>query len=326
MYKEQLKENLDKYKKEIQNYVVDSNLALELIDSPVLRNNIKSEINGQKKYFYDITKNRPNEIAGAFLEEGTSKDLNRRVNISDSYPESRIEEDNWEYNRHSEVEKEATGNVFSLGKRGFNLVVWISPDDGGDVYKEGRLNVEFPVFGENEWSFYGRHVPLTYNEIESFKLAQRLLKNGGISMESIVDIKDVRQQPIGFKINESSDWIKKCKKLMPEFMNIWDFIESGDDIKNKIKVEKDVMIAMEKADGNNHLFESIMATMGNEINADGGHGSSWNGGVEMVGMIVSINEKGEISYRLGRVDDLTFCKKCGCYYSGESCPNPRCKR
>lgn len=284
----------------------------------------KEQLLADKK-FYDINKNGLSEIAGAFLEEGTDTDLRKRINISDLYPESRIEEDNWEYNKHSEVEKEATINVFELGRRGFNLVVWISPDDGGDVYKEGRLNIEFPVFGENEWAFYGRHAPLTYSENESFELAMRLVENGGVSIESITSKSELRQQPIGFKINEAEEWIKKCKELMPEFMNIWDFIESGDDIKNKIKVEKDVMMAMEKADGDNYLFESIMARMGNEINADGGHGSSWGSGGESIGMIVSINEKGEISYRIGRVDDLTFCKKCGCYYSGDHCPNPRCK-
>jgi len=274
----------------------------------------------ENKKFYDINKNSLSDIAGAFLEEGTVLDLRKRINISDLYPESKIEKDNWEYNEHSEEEKEATTNIFDLGRKGFNLVVWISPDDGGRVYKEGRLNIEFPVFGQNEWAIYGRHVPLLCNMNDSFELAKGLLENGGVSIESIVDVESVRRQPIGFKIKETNDWVKECKKLMPEFMEIWDFMENGEDIENKLKMEKDVKIAIEKADGDNYLFESIMARMGNEINAEGGHGSSWNSANNNIGIIMSVNSDGGISYRVGNTEGLTHCKKCDCWYSGEKCP------
>lgn len=274
----------------------------------------------ENKKFYNIKENSLGEIAGAFLEEGVRQNLNERINVSDLYPESKIEKDNWEYNEHSEEEREATTNVFGLGRKGFNLVIWISPDDGGKVYKEGRLNIEFPVFGQNEWAIYGRHVPLLCDMNDSFELAKRLLENGGVSMESIDDIESVRRQPIGFNLEEVDDWIKECRRLMPEFNEIWDFMERGGDIENKIKMEKDVRIAMEKANGDNYLFESIMARMGNEINAEGGHGSSWNSANSGVGMVVSVNSNGEISYRLGNTEGLTHCEKCGCYYSGDKCP------
>jgi len=270
--------------------------------------------------FYDINKNSLGEIAGAFLEEGIFTDLRKRINTSDLYPESSIEKSGWEYNEHSEEEKEATINVFDLGKKGYNLVVWISPEDGG-IYKEGRLNIEFPVFGENEWAIYGKHVPLLCDKNESFELAKRLLENNGSSIEKIDDIDNVRRQPIGFKIEEIDNWIEECKKLMPEFMEIWNFIESGEDVENKIKMKKDVFFAMEMADGDNYLFESIMARMGNNINDEGGHGSSWgNQENNGMGIIVSVDSNGEISYSLGNTEGLNYCKKCGCYYSGEKCP------
>lgn len=274
----------------------------------------------ENKKFYDIRRNGISEIAGAFLEERIDLDLKNRINISDLYPENRIEKDRWEFNRHSEAEKKATINVFELGKRGFNLVVWISPDDDGKVYKEGRLNIEFPVFGQNEWAIYGKHVPLLCDGPESIKLAENLLKNGGESVDLITDIESLRRQPIGFKIEETNDWVKKCKQLMPQFMDIWDFIESGEDVENKIKMEQDVRLAMEEADGDNCLFESIMAEMGNQINQEGGHGSSWNNGR---GMIVSVNANGETSYTFGSTEGLTFCEKCACWYAGSKCP--KCK-
>ena len=278
-------------------------------------------MNLENKKFYDINQNSLGEIAGAFLEERANDlDLRNRINISDLYPESNIEKDDWEYNGHSEEEKEATVNVFALGKKGYNLIVWISPDDGGKIYQEGRLNIEFPVFGKNEWALYGKHVPLLCDENESFELVKRLLKNNGKSIESINNKESVRQQPIGFRIEEIDGWIQECKKLMPEFMDIWDFMENGEDVENKIKMKKDVQLAMEEADGDNYLFENIMARMGNEINAEGGHGSSWNSGNSEMGIIVSVGANGELVYMLGNTDNLKHCEKCDCYYSGDKCP------
>ena len=294
--------DINKYRNQSQNYLVFGNNALDL-DSD--------------KKFYDIRKNNIREIAGVFLEEGIISDLRKRINISDLYLESDIENSNWEYNLHSEAEKEATKNVFALGKQGCNLVIWISPEDEKGIYKEGRLNIEFPVFGENQWSMYGRHVPLLCNREQSFELAKKLLENNGVSIDSVTDIEDVRCQPIGFRINKINDWLSVCKRLMPEFIDIWDFIKEGKDVENKLKMEKDVTLAIEGANGDNYVFEEIMTRMGNDINQEGGCGSSWNNGM---GMIVSVDGKGQFSFRLGYTEGLNFCNKCGCWYSGNRCP------
>lgn len=278
----------------------------------------------EKKYFYDINENDPSEIAKAFTEERVTSDLTKRITISNLYEESRVEVDNWAFNEHSEQERKATVNVFDLGKKGYNLVVWISPDDGEKgVYKEGRLNIEFPVFGKKEWAIYGRHLPLLCNRIESVELAKRLLENGGVSIEPITDAESTREQPIGFKIEETDKWIKECKELMPEFMDIWNFIEEGKDEENKIKMEKDVKIAMEKANGDNYLFEMLMAQMGNEINSEGGHGSSYGFGSDR-GIVAVIDSDGRVSYQLGNTEGLTHCEDCNIFYSGNVCP--ACKR
>jgi hypothetical protein len=298
-----------------QEYLINGNNALQL-DFAVMP---ELRVIDSRKKFYNINKNGLGEVAGAFLEEGVDDDPRKRINISELYPESRIELDRWEYNEHSAAEREATVNVFNLGKNGHNLVIWISPEDG-KTYKEGRLNILFPVFGDNGWSMYGRHVPLVCNGPESLELANRLLENSGVSIESIDDLESLRQQPIGFKIEKTDDWIKICKDLMPEFMEIWNFIEDGNDVKNKNRMERDVLSAMEIADGDNRLFESIMARMGNRINAEGGHGSSWNSSNNGMGVIVSVNSNGELSYKLGNTEGLKLCQHCGCYYEGNKCP------
>lgn len=298
--------NISKYNKSDQNYVIFGNNALDLGV-------------GEKK-FYDIRKNNVREIAGVFLEEGVVGDVRQRINISDLYFESDIEKCSWEYNIHSDAEKEATKNIFALGKQGCNLVIWISPEDENGVYKEGRLNIEFPVFGDKEWSIYGRHVPLLCNREETFELAKRLLENSGMSVSLITEIENIRRQPIGFRIDNIDDWIDVCKDLMPEFVDIWDFIEKGKDSENKLNMEKEVMLAIEKSDGNNYVFEEIMALRGNKINQEGGCGSSWNNNTYGFGMIVSKSLGGEVSFKLGNTEGLIFCKKCGCWYDGDKCP------
>ena len=295
--------SVDIYGNHDQSYDVFGNNALNL------------DVSNHK--FYDIRKNKVSEIAGVFLEEGVISDLRKRINISDIYLESDIEKSNWEYNLYSEVEKEATENVFALGKQGCNLVVWISPEDEVGIYKEGRLNIEFPIFGDNEWSMYGKHVPLLCNREQTFELVKRLLENDGVSINSITDIEDIRCQPIGFRIDKINNWLSVCKRLMPEFINIWDFIEGGKDVENKLKMEREVVLAIEEADGDNYVFENIMAKMGNRINQVGGCGSSWN---KSKGMTVSVNSIGELSFSLGNTEGLSFCKKCGCWYSGDKCP------
>lgn len=276
-------------------------------------------LNDQKKYFYDIRKNSTEEILRVFIEESRSNVITERVNDSLPYAEEMIVRSNWEYNKHSEAEKEATMNVFSLGKLGCNLVVWISPDDGGDVYKEGRLNIEFPVFNKNgDWSIYGKHMPLFWNKEESVELAKRLLKCGGMSLKELNDSEDVRRHPIGFAIENTDEWIEKCRELIPEFNEVWNFIENGGDVENQEKMKRDVLEAMEQADGDNYLFEWLMKGMGNEINQEGGHGSAWGGGER--GIIVTVDADGNLSYRFGSTEGLNYCSKCDCYYSGDKCP------
>lgn len=278
----------------------------------------------EKRYFYDIGRSSIDDIYRVFIEEGTSHDITRRVNDSQPYTEGMIVRNNWEYNRHAETEKQATINTFLLGKMGCNLVFWISPDDGGDLYKEGRLNIEFPTFGIEEWSLYGKHMPLFWNGDESMELAKRLLESGGVSLREIKNVEDLRQQPIGFRVDNIDEWIGKCRELIPEFEKVWQFIESGGDLDNQERIKRDVIEAMTIANGDNYFFEMLMSRMGHDINPIGGHGGSWLGENEgenkRVGIIVSKGLNGEIEKSFGSIDGLSHCDACDCYYSGDRCP------
>jgi hypothetical protein len=64
-----------------------------------------------------------------------------------------------------------------------------------------------------------------------------------------------------------------------------------------------------------------MANMGLKLNVSGSHGGSWlsNEMGNGVGVIAIMTADG-ISYRVGNTEGLTYCLKCGCYYSGDKCP------
>ena len=184
----------------------------------------------EKKYFYDVNLHSAEVVAGAFIEEGIA-DLRLRIHKAEPYREGRIGSDNWEWNEHSGAEKEATENVFELAKKGKNLIIWISPEDGGRVYQEGRLNVYLPMQEENgEWVVQGWGIPLQWDRFRSTKLGERLLAEGGVSMERIDDGESLRRQPIGFEWGKDDNWLSWFQKIMPEFNQIWNLIEVGGEV------------------------------------------------------------------------------------------------
>ncbi len=266
----------------------------------------------EDKKFYDVNRDTVGVIAGAFLEEGVEVDIRARINKADPYVRNRLFTDSWNWNEHSKSEKEATANAFELAKNGYNFIVWISPDDGGKVYKEGRINIYLPEFINGEWVLQGWGIPLLWDRFKSTELALDLLKNNGVSMDPIYDPESVRRQPIGFKIKNNSNWIEECVRVMPDFNEIWEFISQGREVENKKRVEADVIRAIKVARGNNQLFEMMMARMGHNINPEGGHGSSWLGGIS----------RGIYNFKINAIDNnfvtepirvgrKTICPICG---------------
>lgn len=269
-------------------------------------------LNIENKKFYDINVNPVGVIAGAFLEEGVKPDIKDRINKADPYSQKRLDSDSWDWNEHSEAEKEATTNAFKLAKDGYNLIVWISPEDGGGVYKEGRLNIYLPELINGEWVLQGWGIPLVWDRFRSTELAKDLLNSGGVTMDPIYDPESTRRQPIGFKLGDEVGWIEECKKLMPDFNEIWEFVRQGKEIENKKRVEADVIRAMKLARGDNQLFEMMMARMGHNINPEGGHGSSWLGGINRGIYSFKINiVGGNYVTEPVLVNGKTVCPVCG---------------
>lgn len=258
----------------------------------------------ERPKFYDVNSSPVGDIEKVFREEAEDDDIRRRIVGADEYSEKRIEQDQWDWNEHSDAEKQATINAFELTKNGCNMVVWISPKGGS--YTEGRLNIYLPIYKNNEWSLQGYGIPLLHNQEESLKLGNKLVGNSGII---VGNIEDLRRQPIGFKIKDQREWLQECQKLMPEFNGLWKFIESGGEQKQKEKVLQAVLYAKEKARGNNVLFETIMARQGFLINAVGGHGTSY--GVEKVYGFKIDMVNGQPFTELQRLNGKLICPVCG---------------
>lgn len=269
-------------------------------------------IKGDFKPFYNINKNKVEEIARVYQEERKGVEIEERIVHAENYFEKRIEKDKWKYNKHSASEKEATKNAFKLIKKGFDVMFWISPES--DIYEEGRLNVMISGVTDGEFFFDPWGIPLLLNENESIGLANKLLDKGGVLAG---EPKILREQTIGFKLENGKKWIEKCEELMPEMKWAWKTIREGKVDQNMKKLALKIKKATEMSKGDNFAFERIMSDMGYKLNVSGNHGGAWLS--QERGVIIVVTPDG-IKYKVGRTEGLVYCEKCGCWHSGEKCP------
>lgn len=270
------------------------------------------------KPYYDIREHQDEVIARVFQEERRGVEAKKRIVHAQDYFQKRIEEDNWEYNEHSQAEKTATMNAFELFAQGYQLAVWISPVS--EIYEEGRLNILLPGEKNGEKIFEAYGLPLLASREESLKMTKALLDRGGVTMDNIYSTEEVRKQPVAFDF-ENKNWLKKCREILPQFEWAWETIESGEVDENMKKIAREVKEAREIAGRDNYLFERIMLQSGYRLNISGSHGGSWlSGELGRTQGIIALNIGGKIEYRLGRTEGLHYCEHCGCWYSGEKCP------
>lgn len=240
-------------------------------------------------HLFDINTNSTEVVAKVILEELETREQAKRV--TNSAPVKTIKNvpqiEFSEYNVHARAEWEATYRSFELARRGFDMIFWISAEDGamglsedeakkkGLVYPDGRFNIYFRTVEDEEIVLKGKHIPLDIDRFQSFELGQRLLGYGGETLGKIETVDNLRVQPIGFSLENSIDWISECRRMMPEFEIFWGVIERGEDMKLEEEVAKIVEEAKIIANGNNALFQLEMIRRGYRINAHGNHGSGY---------------------------------------------------
>ena len=271
------------------------------------------------KPYYEIGKDEVGVVARVFQEERKLADLKLRVVHAQIYDRERVERDNWEFNKHAESEKKATINVFELMNDGYEMVVWLSPES--EIYEEGRLNIMLRTEVEGRMGFDPWGIPLLKNEKETMDLAEKLLAFGGVTMDGIGGVEDLREEPIGFNL-KNEDWVEKCRELMPEYEEVWDFIKKGGVEENMEKIVEEVGQAKKIAKGNNVVFEMEMFKRGYELNVAGGHGGSW---LSQAGRGVGLFEIFDSLKIIGKMDErLSKCEGCGCYFMKKKGKCPKC--
>ena len=228
-------------------------------------------------HFFDVRKNSEAEITKVYIEELKTCDLTKKITTSDpvvtvgGIPQIKFSE----YNPHARAEFEATQKEFILAKKGCNLIFWISAEDGGEVYNDGRFNIVFADKIGKEHSLRGKHLELGIDRFQSFVLGKRLVELGGKVLGKIETVDDLRVQPIGFELENMGDWINECRKMMPEYEVFWKKIENGDDLREAEVMQKKVEESKKIARGDNVIFQREMEKRGVEINKTGNHGSGY---------------------------------------------------
>jgi hypothetical protein len=265
-------------------------------------------MNTEKAKLYDVRVSDSAEIAGAFLENKKTEDIRERVNPFDMVgvrinPEAPF----------AKEEEEATRNFLKLAES-FPLVIWFSPPGG--VYTEGRINIGRVIKNDNgEMKIKGKGIAVKWSGEKMLEVAKRVIERGGVPMDEFFDVEGLRKQPIGINLEEKK-WIKKCMELMPELATVWEHINNGGDQRAKEEIIETVERILKKTGLNNIAFEREMAKEGHEI-VGGNHGGTHLG---EAGIIITRNDDGTFTYRLGNIDGMSLCPKCGCYYSGDVCP------
>jgi len=279
--------------------------------------------------FFDVNKNSTDEVTKVIIEEMVTRDLRKNITTSDPIVtvNGQAQINFSEYNQHARAEFEATQKEFLLAKKGCNLIFWISAEDGGKVYKDGRFNIVFAEKKGKEYSLWGKHLDLGIDRFESFEVGKRLVEIGGITCGEIDTVESLRVEPIGFKLDDLRNWIVECRKMMPEFESFWKFIENGDDIKQEEKVKKDVIEAKKIAKGDNIAFQREMERRGHEINKSGNHGSGYLGSenISVLNYKIQVIDGQFYTEPVYDKSGRLICPVCGAEVNGSSSICPVCK-
>lgn len=280
-------------------------------------------------HFFDINNNSTAEVAKVIREEMKTRDLTKRVTNSDPVTTvsgiPKIEFSR--YNIHAEAEWQATNNAFELAKKGSNLIFWISAEDGGEVYLDGRFNIYFKTTSGNEVTLTGKHMPLEIDRFKSWELGKRLITFGGKTIERIDTVENLRSQPIGFELHNNDQWIDECRRMMPEFEEFWKIFENGDDIRQEEETKNIVEEVKKYSRGDNRIFQLEMARRGYEINSQGNHGMGYLGQLNNAVYNFKIEKIGMQFYVKAIIDrdgDL-ICPVCGAKVSRSDSICPKCK-
>ncbi len=289
--------------------------------------NFRAKSKMERKYIENLEYQGIGEVAGVYREERIGVAPKKRVN---PFEMNRIEgKVNFEYDPDDEFyeqEKKGLDNIFELASDGFGLIFWFSPPGGH--YPEGRVVVArvAKIEGENVW-LECRGLVSTETGRKMKSQAEKIIKNGGVSMDGIETAEDLRSQPVGIKTDKH--WCDFGEEMLG-MSEVWEAIRSGEDVKEKKVIEKQIFEIrkelLRKGEINNiRLFEQMMAVAGYRLNPLGNHGGANYQTIQ--GGLFNRMFNSEMVMINGHKDKrLEYCDGCGVYYIKKKGRCPRCGR
>jgi len=276
----------------------------------------------RKRYYLEFEKvEHPlEEIAGVYLEEGRDLSVKERTNPyflgwKDGKSELKLDSEA----PYFEEEKEAMQNIFELAKEGYKLIFWFSPR--GEYYPEGRIvvgRVKEVLSGDVLLECRGL---VSLESPESMMgMAEKIMDKGGMSMDGIENIEDLRKEPVG--VNIVGDWCDFGEEIIGD-RETWDWIREGGDVELKKEVGTKVVWVLEQArkvgrEKDTRYYEMMMVRyFGLRLNSSGNHGGS------SLGYFDSLFGINMVDLRKGD-ERLAYCEGCGKYYMRKKGKCPLC--
>ena len=280
-----------------------------------------------KKYLENLERQGVVETSGVYREERMGVPPERRVN---PFEMKRVMgKMNFEYDPEDEFyekEKRGADNIFELAIDGYGLIFWFSPPGGH--YPEGRVVVArvAKIEGEDVW-LQCRGLVSENSRDELKKQAEKIIRNGGVSIDGIETVEDLRSQPVGVRTTE--DWCDFGERMLG-MSEVWRVIRNGEDIREKKIIENHILEVQSELlrrgeIRNIRLFEQMMAVRGYRLNPRGNHGGAAY--QTMSGGVFNRMFNSEMVVIGGNKDKrLEYCESCGVYYIKKKGRCPRCGR
>lgn len=279
-----------------------------------------------------------NELGGVFLENKKDKEA-ERINPYVLKFKANGEPD-FAYEKESvlgKMEYEGMKSMQELALRGKKYLIWMSPPGGISSYTEGRVVVGKVLEADGEVKIECRGIPLLRSRDDLQEMALKWMENGGVSMDEIKTVEDIRQESIGINLENDDEFWDKCQQIfgVPE---VWDYIRTGKDIVNKKNTEAAVIDVMKEIQIRGNVkneglfFEMMMKSRGFEI-VGGNHGGTNMdifGGRQQIGVFSTLFNQSELMFRAeyknGKrvcpcgetiAEGSSRCSKCGLRFSQE---------
>lgn len=275
------------------------------------------EIKGYEKWAGEDLSKMYQQGGAVYLENGPGLPPERVVPFELEIKGGRVDFEFDEAMEFARAEREGMKNMFELAKDGYDVIFWFSPPGG--EYKEGRVVVARPVEKEgDDIRLECRGLVVLKSRQEMMDDFECILRKGGVTMDGVSEIEDMRSQPVGVILGKGGDWVSFGQEVLG-MEEVWQVIRRGEDVRNKETISRhfgQVWQEVKRRGGDERMLELLMMDLGYRLNAMGNHGGSSlvTGGMRSglgLGIFSPLFESVEIGYRAERRADGKIVCPCG---------------